>query len=145
MRLFQRFFLSEDKSKSHSFIQVLDGIKMEPYYHRYGVKEFVADGDIFELELAGSYFSRDRISLDIDGEGQRIKGDLSFSGHKPWPVSLTAPGAMGWYAYIPLMECYHGVLSFDHEIEGNLVIDGREIDFTGGRGYLEKDWGKSFS
>ncbi len=35
-------------------------------------------------------------------------------------------------------------LSFDHEIEGNLVIDGREIDFTGGRGYLEKDWGKSF-
>ena len=137
-------FLSEDESKSHSFIQVLDGIKMEPYYHRYGVSEFVASKGEFELNLAGSYFSRDRIRLDIDGEGQRIKGELSFSGHKPWPVSITAPGAMGWYAYIPFMECYHGVLSFDHEIEGNLVIDGREIDFTGGRGYLEKDWGRSF-
>ena len=137
-------FLSEDKSKSHSFIQVLDGIKMEPYYHRYGVKEFMAGKDEFKLDLAGSYFSRDRISLDIDSKEQQIKGELSFSGHKPWPVSITAPGAMGWYAYIPLMECYHGVLSFDHEIEGSLVIDGREVDFTGGRGYLEKDWGKSF-
>ena len=24
------------------------------------------------------------------------------------------------------------------------MIDGREVDFTGGRGYLEKDWGRSF-
>ncbi|MFN2364100.1 MAG: tocopherol cyclase family protein [Halarsenatibacteraceae bacterium] len=133
-----------DKSKSHSFIQVLDGIRMEPYYHRYDVEQFEAGGDDFELDLAGSYFSRDRIKLDINNELQQIKGELKFTGHKPWPVKLTAPGAMGWYAYIPLMECYHGVLSFDYEIEGSLVIDGREVDFTGGRGYLEKDWGKSF-
>ena len=137
-------FLSGDKGKSHSFIQVLDGIKMEPYYHRYGVEKFVAGKEEFKLDLAGSYFSKDIIRLDINSYEQSIKGELSFSGHKPWPVSFTAPGAMGWYAYIPLMECYHGVLSFDHRIEGSLVIDGREVDFTGGRGYLEKDWGKSF-
>ena len=134
----------EDKSKSHSFIQVLNGIRMEPYYHRYDVREFKAARDEFELDLAGSYFSRDRIKLNIDNQLQQIKGELKFNGHKPWPVKITAPGAMGWYAYIPLMECYHGVLSFDHGIEGSLLIDGREIDFTGGRGYLEKDWGKSF-
>ena len=51
---------------------------------------------------------------------------------------------MGWYAFAPFMECYHGVLSFDHRIEGALVVDGEKVDFTGGRGYIEKDWGQSF-
>jgi hypothetical protein len=42
------------------------------------------------------------------------------------------------------MECYHGVLSLDHPIHGYLNIDGQRIDFSGGRGYIEKDWGQSF-
>lgn len=32
----------------------------------------------------------------------------------------------------------------DHSIGGNLLLDGEDIDFTGGRGYTEKDWGRSF-
>ncbi len=51
---------------------------------------------------------------------------------------------MGWYAFVPLMECYHGVLSLDHAIDGALSIDGQPVDFTGGRGYIEKDWGQAF-
>jgi len=42
------------------------------------------------------------------------------------------------------MECYHAVLSLDHAIEGSLTVDGSEIGFSGGRGYIEKDWGRSF-
>jgi hypothetical protein len=42
------------------------------------------------------------------------------------------------------MECYHGVVSFDHLIEGQLEFNGSAIDFSGGRGYIEKDWGRSF-
>ncbi|MBN2356394.1 hypothetical protein JXO59_09790, partial [candidate division KSB1 bacterium] len=30
------------------------------------------------------------------------------------------------------------------EIGGSLRINDKEVDFTGGRGYCEKDWGKSF-
>ena len=51
---------------------------------------------------------------------------------------------MGWYAYVPFMECYHGVVSFDHSIKGTLEVDGTRVDYTGGRGYIEKDWGQSF-
>jgi hypothetical protein len=51
---------------------------------------------------------------------------------------------MGPYAFAPFMECYHGVLSFDHEISGRLAVDGGTFDFTGGRGYIEKDWGQAF-
>ncbi|WP_051539215.1 tocopherol cyclase family protein [Prolixibacter bellariivorans] len=51
---------------------------------------------------------------------------------------------MGPYAFVPFMECYHGIVSMDHSIGGNLLLDGEDIDFTGGRGYTEKDWGRSF-
>ncbi len=51
---------------------------------------------------------------------------------------------MGWYAFVPFMECYHAVIGFDHPLEGKININGNEIDFTGGRGYIEKDYGKSF-
>jgi tocopherol cyclase len=51
---------------------------------------------------------------------------------------------MGWYAWVPFMETYHGVVSLDHEIQGLLTIDGQMVDWTGGRGYIEKDWGQSF-
>jgi hypothetical protein len=50
---------------------------------------------------------------------------------------------MGIYAFIPFMECYHGVLSFNHSINGYLEINGEKKDFTGGKGYIEKDWGSS--
>ncbi len=32
----------------------------------------------------------------------------------------------------------------DHTIEGYLNVNGERIDFSGGRGYIEKDWGRSF-
>ena len=51
---------------------------------------------------------------------------------------------MGPYTFAPFMECYHGVLSFDHTIAGSLAVDGQELDFTGGHGYIEKDWGQAF-
>lgn len=51
---------------------------------------------------------------------------------------------MGWYALVPFMEGYHGVLGFDHEIRGQLVMGDSVMDFSGGRGYIEKDWGQAF-
>jgi hypothetical protein len=42
------------------------------------------------------------------------------------------------------MECYHGVLSFDHQLHGELTADGAPVNFEAGRGYIEKDWGQAF-
>jgi tocopherol cyclase len=36
------------------------------------------------------------------------------------------------------------VLSLDHEVSGRLRIGKRAVDFSGGRGYIEKDWGSAF-
>ena len=57
---------------------------------------------------------------------------------------LGAPGIMGWYSFVPLMECYHGVVSLNHQLEGKLSVYGQETSFSGGKGYVEKDWGRSF-
>jgi hypothetical protein len=51
---------------------------------------------------------------------------------------------MGPYSFVPFMECYHGILSMDHDIAGELIYKGESIDFSRGKGYMEKDWGRSF-
>ena len=51
---------------------------------------------------------------------------------------------MGWYAWMPFMECYHGSSRSGHGLSGSLELDGEELNFDGGRGYIEKDWGQAF-
>jgi len=135
-------FINADKSKTHAFIQVLDGTAGTAAYHTY--HNFSAERNAFDVRIGESYFTRDRIQLNIDDEIGCIRGDLHFPQQQPWPVTLTSPGIMGPFAWLPRMECCHGVLSLDHPVEGSLEINGRTIDFTGGRGYIEKDWGQTF-
>ena len=130
--------------RSHSFVQVLDGEKGRVNYHEYPTSAFWAAEDRFEVHVGENRFKQDEISLAIDRPEQQVTGRLRFQGQFPWPVTLTAPGIMGWYAWVPFMECYHGVLSLDHAVEGAITFDGQTIDFTDGRGYMEKDWGRSF-
>lgn len=134
-------FLGED---AHAFIQVLDGIQLSATYHRFPLDSFWASDVNFEISIGANQFNHDRIKLAIDDSKGQLSGELSYKGLTPWPVSWVSPGIMGWYAWVPRMECYHGVVSLDHTIEGKLVHNGRTIDFTGGRGYIEKDWGQAF-
>jgi hypothetical protein len=130
--------------QGHAFVQVLDGITGRSTYHIYPLDEFWASRLDFDVAIGPNRFTQNAISLHIDRPEGRIAGTLRFPGTIPWPVSPVSPGIMGWYAWVPAMECYHGVLSFDHRIDGCLAVDGQLIDFHGGRGYIEKDWGQSF-
>jgi hypothetical protein len=123
-----------------SFIQVLDGKNKTAVYHRYEVDQFVPSERSFNLNVAGSTFSENSIHLDLEN----IKGTLNFSGNIGWPKPFYSPGIMGPFSFVPFMECYHGIVSMDHSIQGTLTINDEIIDFTGGRGYIEKDWGRSF-
>ena len=131
-------------NEGHAFIQVLDGSSGHSSYHTFPRSEFWASRSNFDLRIGPNRFTNQGIDLDIHSPEVRINGALQFENPVPWPVSWSSPGIMGWYAWVPRMECYHGVLSFDHPLHGHLNIDGQRIDFTGGRGYIEKDWGQSF-
>lgn len=128
----------------HAFIQILDGIRGRVRYHRFPLEAFWASSREFEIRIAGSTFHGGGLSLLVEDPDQSIRGDVSFSGLSPWPVTLLSPGVMGPYRFAPLMQTYHGVLSMDHTLRGMLQIGGQAVDFDGGRGYIEKDWGRTF-
>ena len=136
--------LDVKRNTSHAFVQMLDGRTGETFYFSYPIEEFQASTHKFEVKIGPNYFSENKIKLHIDQEGQSIDGTLTFKDLVPWPKYFLAPGIMGYYTYIPLMECYHGVVSMNHEIDGLLSINNKPVDFTKGLGYIEKDWGTSF-
>lgn len=135
---------SSDGKHSHSFIQYLDNSGIFSKYYSFDIQDFSYSQNKPEIKIRNCVFSPTRIDVAAEDGSDSIKGNLLFHDITPWPVSLLYPGAMGWYAFVPFMQCYHGVLSFDHLIEGQLTLNSKNIDFTGGRGYIEKDWGKSF-
>lgn len=137
-------FLAEDPADTHAFVQVVNGTTAGVEVFRYPAEAFSAMDGAFDIHIGLNRFSTGRLALDIKNENQTIRGELSFLSPVPWPVTLISPGIMGWYAWMPFMECYHGVVSLDHGIEGELRINDRRISFDEGRGYTEKDWGRSF-
>jgi len=130
----------DENGSQQAFIQVLDGKKRTAEYHKFEAREFRPQAGKFEIEIAHNFFSGNKLSLDLPA----IKGELNFTNQVSWPSPWYSPGIMGPYSFVPFMECYHGILSMDHSIEGELTIHGETIDFSNGRGYTEKDWGHSF-
>ncbi len=131
------------KEDRHAFIQVLTP-NHESYYLSYPIESFRARKNRFSVQIGENYFSRKGIELNIDRDDCKLKGTMEYEGSTPFPVSLASPGIMGWYGYVPFMECFHGVVSINHSLRGKFHLNGDELNFTGGKGYIEKDWGTSF-
>lgn len=128
------------QGEGHAFIQVLDGIAGKAHYHQFALEAFQPATDRFALQLGDNFFSTDAVELNLPD----LKGKITLHNRHPWPKTLGAPGIMGWYSFVPFMECYHGVLSVHHSLEGSLELQGKNINFSNGIGYCEKDWGRSF-
>ena len=138
-------FKGRDSKDSHSFIQIFNGTTARSVYYRFPFSAFESCSNTrFEIRIADNHFSDRHLSLNLGSGTERITGEINFGRLNTWPCSLLSPGIMGWYTWVPFMECYHGVLSLDHEIEGRLFIGSRSVDFSRGRGYIEKDWGRAF-
>jgi len=136
--------MGED-GQQHAFIQVMDGKACKAEYHRFDIREFRPSAHSFEIWIGNNYFSAEKMILDLP----EISGEIRFKNPNPWPKMLGAPGIMGWYSFVPFMECNHGIVSLHHELEGELQLKtsslpNQPVRFTDGKGYIEKDWGRSF-
>ena len=132
---------SERKSNDEAFIQVLDGSTGRSWFHSFDSKDFKAATDKFEIQIGNNFFSEEKVVLDLP----LLKGTIDFtSKFRPWPVTLRSPGIMGWYGLVPFMECFHGIVSFGHNLQGELAVEGKTQSFGNGKGYIETDWGKGF-
>lgn len=130
----------DNEGNQQAFVQVLDGKNFTADYFKFDINTFSPAEGKFEVHIGDNFFTTDRIRMNLPS----AKGELLFKNQIPWSNSLLSPGIMGPFSFVPFMQCYHGILSMDHSIEGQLEIHGESIDFTGGRGYMEKDWGMSF-
>jgi tocopherol cyclase len=139
--------ISMDEKDPHSFIQciyVKDAEVIKTEYFRYGVHEFHSTDEPFTITIGENLFSNKEINLNLQQSEVSIKCTFKFSKFRPIKTNWLSPNIMGYYAYVPLMECYHGIVSMSHRVSGKLEIGNESLPFIAGRGYLEKDWGRSF-
>ncbi len=128
----------------HAFVQVLNGRTGESYVFDYEVAAFSASEKELNVDIGQSNFTKKGIALDLQNNSQKISGNISYASQEQYPSSRFNPGIMGWYSFVPFMECKHGVVSMYHTLKGGLHIGDTYIDFNDGTGYIEKDWGSSF-
>lgn len=86
----------------------------------------------------GCRFSGQGVILDIRTPEVSLAGKISYQGLSPIRYDI-----MGPFRFLP-MECRHGIVSMSHRLRGGVTLNGRYIDFTDGKGYIEKDSGRSF-
>ncbi|KAG0332482.1 hypothetical protein BG004_001252 [Podila humilis] len=106
--------------------------------------------DYFRGLFPSAHTIREQQSQDAIG----IKAHFQFATEEqtPLPTSVLVPSIMGFTAYLPFLECIHGVASLYHPIQtGEITIHSAKDDdilsnasYVGGIGYLEKDWGMNF-
>ncbi|MEO1231400.1 MAG: tocopherol cyclase family protein [Myxococcota bacterium] len=140
LALIPGMFRGREADSDHGFLQVVRPGEPWVDYRSYPLDTFKGRDDALAVELGGHRFTSEGLRLEDDG----LSGEVRFGSLASWPVTWASPGVMGWYAWVPTMQCYHGIVSLDHTLSGALEVSGERFDFEGGRGYIEKDWGRSF-
>lgn len=136
-----------DKEGGKCFIQCLhlnESNELKAYNIDYSIDAFSTTNQPFSVTIKNSVFTLDHIKLDLNSKALKVGGEIKLSNLTPIEKSILMPNIMGFFSYIPFMECNHGLISMGHDLSGQLKVNGELIDFTGGKGYIEKDWGKSF-
>lgn len=142
--------ISKNTQDPHAFIQVFvsktDDLdtKLSSYYFRYDPSDFSYGHDDFFVRIGKNYFSKDTVEIELQNEKVNIVGVLTMKNTTPIKRSLWMPNIMGFFGYFNFMECYHGIVSMTHQLSGSLSLNQTKISFNQGKGYIEKDWGKSF-
>jgi len=136
------FGYSTGKQDPHSFIQVIQSNPLSTAYFRFPLDAFEQDGQSYAIEK--NRFNLHEIELHLSQAGLTIDGILHLSDHQFLKSTFTLPNIMGPFAYVPNLECNHGVISMNHHVNGTLIINHKPYAFKNENGYLEKDWGISF-
>ncbi|MCL2775775.1 MAG: tocopherol cyclase family protein [Oscillospiraceae bacterium] len=122
----------------HAFIQVITNSNSYDFNYPPSVYESYNSGET--VRIGDSVFSKDGVKIRIVSQEKSLSicGDIIYSGITPLRYDI-----MGPFKYLP-MQCRHRVSSLYHRLDGSLTVNGENIDFTGGTGYIEGDSGTSF-
>lgn len=142
--------VSLNKKDSHAFIQVFishtgeGDVKLRSFYFKYTIAEFSYEHSPFSIRIGRNFFSKKHVDIQLKNDQLDLFGIINIDQITPIKKSLLSPSIMGFFSYFRFMECYHGVISMSHQLHGKLKLDQKIIAFENAKGYIEKDWGRSF-
>ena len=93
----------------------------------------------FQIQIGPCSFSAQGIGLHIRQDGLSLCGTLRYG-----PFTAPRSDLMRPFGFFPGMHCSHGIISMRHSLTGTLELNGRQLDFSNGVGYIETDRGRSF-
>lgn len=138
------FQYNSKKSAPHAFIQFMDGNKIKYYYNQYPCHCFKAESSRFKIYIDNNIFSLSGLSVNLTSDILSLNGTLHFSKVEKWYPNRRSHRSMGYYNFIPFMQCYSQVCAMNMVVDGNIEINGSKIKISSGKGYIEKNWGSSF-
>lgn len=109
----------------------------------YPAEEFHAAEADLDIRVGKNRFTDKGIEFDLSDGASRISGAFTYGRFSIPRFPFWSPGVMGPFTFMPGIECNHGLVSLDHRVDGQLEVDGRPVSIGDGRGYIEKDWGRS--
>jgi len=142
--------ISLNEKDPHAFIQVfisskeVQETKLKSYYFKFPQTDFHYSHDAFYVSIRTNYFSLNKLSVDLSNDQVKLFGTLQIEDITPIKKNIWSPNIMGFFGYLGFMECYHGVVSMSHHLDGILLFNQKSISFHHAKGYIEKDWGRSF-
>ena len=122
------------RATDSAFILVITDEKS--HHIPYPVAEYQKRGE--ELHIGSNVFSPAGVSLNIQNHELTLVGEIKYTNITPIRGDI-----MGPFRFFP-MECSHGVVSMSHFLSGMVTLNGETTNFTGGKGYIESDSGRSF-
>jgi len=122
------------RSDDSAFILIITNKKS--YHISYPLSEYEkCDSNI---RVGENIFSPNGILINIQKPEISLTGEILYTSLTPINGDI-----MGPFRFFP-MECRHGINSMNHSLKGAVIFDGETQDFTGGKGYIESDSGRSF-
>lgn len=115
--------------------------------------QVITDNDVWTVMFPADVFQRTKQNINI-GENKFGEKGIYLAIHTP-QVTITGKldfgplfplkyDIMGPFALVPFMECRHSVWSMQHQVRGNVYINGQKYSFQNAKGYWEGDSGRSF-
>lgn len=125
--------LSHNGEEQYAFIQIIDGKTANTFNYDFQIEDFAFSNEKFAIRIGNNHFSEDKMILDIQNEVTSIKGEVKMSDQVYLTQNKKRVGIMGWYRFVPFMQCYHGVVSLDHNLKGVITMDNKTYNFENGR------------
>jgi hypothetical protein len=135
-------FHGKHPADDHAFIQIIFSSPPESHFVCFPIEAFSCAPSGLDVSVGGNMFSKGGCRLSLPGIG--LTASLEYGEGVPLKTSVASPTIMGPFAYLPGMQCRHGVLSLWHRVTGSVRFGEKRFDFNGADGYIEKDWGNAF-